>query len=408
VLILSKQKITGEINNKEKKLMIKNLRPKLCEQGKIKIGRLGEERKTKDDKSTYRLPNKLDHFLITTTERDNTGNFIPNTYLMEQIAEMVNEPADHLTTIPVYLLFDDIDSNFYTTYNCYQGKTRICTGDGEKAVLLKTGEEITCPCPRLDQDYKGSTPCKPYGRLNVVLQCMDIIGGSWVYRTTGWNSVQDILGSLVLIKRVAGRLSGIPLMMKLFPKTTQLPRGPVTVYTVSLIFAGSALALAEEAKRCPMIGHDEELVPDQTIVAEEETEIQEEFFPPETEAERARADAGAMTEKARETKKEPEESAKKEKTEGREPTAADLAKKTKQAEDATSEKLEKTKATAAKKEKARIKKEQKEAKAAVAAAQTSGEEQQTEDTSGDAPPGEEPPIEEGEVLDEEPTDFGWV
>ena len=69
--------------------MIRNLRPKLGEQGKIKIGRLGEERTTKDGKNTYRLSTKLDHFLITTTERDNTGNFIPNVSLMKEIAEKV-------------------------------------------------------------------------------------------------------------------------------------------------------------------------------------------------------------------------------------------------------------------------------------------------------------------------------
>jgi hypothetical protein len=198
----------------------------------------------------------------------------------------------------------------------------------------------------------------------------------------------------MLIKRVAGRLSGIPLMMKLFPKTTQLPRGPVTVYTVSLIFAGSALALAEEAKQCPMIGHDEELVPDQTIVAEEETEIAEEFYPPETETERAKADAGAMTEKTRETKKETKEPAEKQ-----EPTAAELARTD---ADKLKKKQEKAKATAAaKNEKARIKKEQEEAKAKAAAAKEPSE-------AGEDASGEESPIDEEEVLDGEPENFGWV
>jgi len=363
--------------------MIRNLRPKLAEHGKIKIGRLGEERQTKDKKGTYRLARKLNHFLITTTERDQTGNFTPNVSLMEEVAAMVNEPADHLTTIPVYLLFDDIDSNFYTCYNCYQGKTRICTGDGEKAVVIKTGEEIVCPCPRLAPEYKGTTPCKPYGRLSVVLQTMDIVGGSWVYRTSGWNSVQDILGSLFLIKRRAGCLSGIPLMMKVFPKTTQLSRGPVTVYTVSLIYQGSFLALAEEARQHPMITHDEKLVPDQTIEAAEETEIQEEFFPPETEEERGKADAETMTEKVQE-KKEPAEK--------KEPTAADLAKKTKQAEDTKKKKQAKVAAAKKKKE---------DAEAAEAAASKQG---------ADEPPSSEPPIEEGEVMDEPVSDdsFGWV
>lgn len=370
--------------------MIKNLRPKLCEQGKIKIGRLGDLRETKDGKGTYRLPNKLDHFLITATERDNTGNFIPNIFLMEKIAEIVDEPADHLTTIPVYLLFDDIDSNFYTTYNCYQGKSRICTGDGEKAVVLKTGEEIPCPCPKLNQEYKGPTPCKPYGRLNVVLQSMNMIGGCWVYRTTGWNSVQDILGSLMLIKRVAGRLSGIPLMLKLFPKTTQLPRGPVTVYTVSLIFSGSALALAEIAKKCLMLEHDEILAPDQTITQTEEAEIAEEFFPSETDAERANADADTVTKKTQETKKAEGPA------EERKPTAKELAKAT-QAKNAKKEKPVKAKAAAA------VKKEQK--KAEVAAATNAMTEER--DTSGNMQ-GEEPPVDEGEVLDEPASDFGWV
>ena len=386
--------------------MIKNLRPRLCEQGKIKIGKLGEERQTRDKTGTYRLPTKLDHFLITSTERDNTGNFIPNISLMEEIAVTVNEPADHLTTVPVYLLFDDIDSNFFTTYNCYQGKTRICTGDGEKAIFLKTGEEIDCPCLRLDQDYKGNTPCKPYGRLNVILQSMDIVGGAWVYRTTGWNSVQDILGSLLLVQKRAGRLAGIPLMMKLFPKTVQRPHGPVTIYTVSLIYQGSFLALAEEAKDQPMITHNESLIPDQTIKSEEEVEIQEEFFPPETEEERAKADAGAVTEKTRKSKKETEEPAKKQETEGREPTAAELARTN---ADKLEKKQEKTKAAAAaKKEKARIKKEQEEAKAQAAANEASGAEQTEDDTSGEAPPKEEPTIDEGEVLDGPPEDFGWV
>ena len=377
--------------------MIKNLRPKLCEQGKIKIGKLGDKRTAKDGKSTYRLPTKLDHFLITTTERDDSGNFIPNVPLMEQIAEMVNEKADHLTTIPVYLLFDDIDSNFYTTYNCYQGKSRICTGDGEKAVILKTGEEITCPCPRLDQDYKGHTPCKPYGRLNVILQCMDIVGGAWVYRTTGWNSVQDILGSLLIIQNRAGRLAGIPLVMKLFPKTVQRPRGPVTIYTVSLIYQGSFLALAGEAKKQPMIIHDKDLTPDQTIEVEEETEIQEEFFPPETETERAEATAGAVTEKIKES------------AEKKEPTATELAKATKQTEDAKKEKQEKAKATAvAKKEKARVKKEQAKAAAEEKAPET--EQEAGEDTFGEISSEGEPAIDEEEVLDEPVSDssFGWV
>lgn len=259
------------------------INPRLAEHGKIKIGKLGEERTTRDGKGKYRLPTKLDHFIITTTERDNTGNFTPNVPLMRNVGALVNEPPARLTKIPIYLLFDDMDSNFYTTFNCYRGKTLICQGDGETAVKTETGEEVKCPCPLLDKDYEGKTPCKPYGRLSVIIQDMDIVGSVWVYRTTGWNSVQDLLGSLLLVKRIAGRMSGIPLILKLMPKTVQLKRGPATIYTASIIYEGSIPALAEAARNLPMIGHDESMMPDQAISEAEEIEIAEEFYPPKEE-----------------------------------------------------------------------------------------------------------------------------
>ena len=381
--------------------MIQNLMPKLAEHGKIKIGKLGEERQRKDGKGTYRLPNKLDHFIITTTERDDTGNFTPNIALMEEIATKVGEPANHLTSIPVYLLFDNIESNFYTCYNCYQGKTRICTGDGKKAVVLRTGEEIPCPCPKLEREYKGPMPCKPYGRLTVVLQTMNMVGGSWVYRTTGWNSVQDILGSLFLLKNKAGgKLSGIPLTLKILPKTTQIPRGPVTVYTVSLIYRGSALALADEANQRPAIAHDDNLTPDQTIGTAEEIEIQEEFYPP---ADADELQATVVTGNVRGKGKPPEK---------KEPTAAELAKETKRVEKIKKEKQEARAAA--------VRKAKKDTEAAEAAetAEVTGK-PVVEKTAKKGPPLDAPPIEEGKVvdepateegkaLDESTTDFDWI
>ncbi|OEU71105.1 MAG: hypothetical protein BA864_11350 [Desulfuromonadales bacterium C00003093] len=373
--------------------MIKNMAPRLAEHGKIKLGRLGDKRQKKDGSGFYQLPTKLDHFLITTTERDNTGNFIPDLRLMEQIAEKVGQLPDHLTKIPVFLLYDEIDQNFFTTYACYQGRTRICTGDGEKAVVLKTGEEVACPCPRLDQDYKGPTPCKPYGRLSVLIQEMNSVGSVWVFRTTGWNSVQDILGSLALVKKITGRLSGIKLMLKVMPKTVQIERGATTVYTVSLVYEGSVAALIEESSIRPMIGHDRSLTPDQSITSEEETEIQQEFYPP-TDADEISADI--LTKKAKEPAEE-------KKTEKREPTAAELARAD---ADKLQKKQEKAKAARDKvkaKSQAQADAKKKKEEEAKAAANEAPETEQTEDTS------EKPPIDEGEALDGgPPSDFGWV
>ncbi len=358
--------------------MIKNLKVKLLEIGKIKCGKLGQERSTKDGRGTYRLPTKLKHFLVTTTQRDETGNFTPNIAIMKQIAETVNEPWDHLTSIPVYLIFNSIEENFYTTYTCYKGKTLICTGDGETATNFTTGEEISCPCPKLDRNYKGPTKCKIYGRLNVVLQNMDICGGSWVLRTTSWNTVQDILGSLMLIQKIAGRLSGIPLMLKLFPRTVQLPTGQATIYTTSLIYMGSPYALAEEARQHPMLEHNETIAPDQGITPEEETEISEEFYPPPEAEKDEAANIEAQAHKTREAKEE-------------EPTAAELAK-----ESSAPEKREKAKAKGKKSTR-------KKAPAPASELKT----EQKEYGEGLPPKGPLPEDDEP-IPDEPPTDFDWI
>lgn len=405
--------------------MIKNLKVKLLEIGKIKCGKLGQERSTRDGKNTYRLPTKLKHFLVTTTQRDETGNFTPDVALMKQIAETVNEPWDHLISIPVYLIFNSIDENFFTTYTCYKGKSLICTGNGETATDLTTGEEISCPCPRLDKDYKGPTKCKIYGRLNMVLQNMDICGGSWVLRTTSWNTVQDILGSLMLIQKIAGRLAGIPLMLKLFPRTVQLPTGQATVYTTSLIYMGSPYALAEEARQHPMLEHSETLAPDQDITPDEEEEIQEEFYPPSGAEE---DEAAGLTEQAHKKRKtrgsvslSPDKPAKTKaasvspsRDKPKEKTAADLAQENmnQKVKDEIG-KLEKASVSLSRDKNAEGEKEEEFPESPIDTALKTAKKEKVRVVKEKAEVKEKPPIEETpipgeEVVDGPPEDFGWV
>ena len=94
--------------------MIKGIRPALAEGGKIKIGGLGEPRQSKKG-GTYRLPVKLDHFLITKTNRvsdDPNADLEPDTELMAAL------PADRdgkLRAIPIILHSDEIDEVFPST-----------------------------------------------------------------------------------------------------------------------------------------------------------------------------------------------------------------------------------------------------------------------------------------------------
>ncbi len=272
--------------------MIKNLVPRLAERGKIKIGEKGEVKKSRDGKE-FMLPRKLDHFVITTLHRDAAGRLMLDKELM---ARFTPEGNGKLTELPIRLLYDDIDLNFQTRYACYSGNRCICSGDGETAQRLQNGKYLNapCPCERQEPTYQGKDTCKVNGTLSVLLQGVDRIGGVWKFRTTSYNTVQNILSSLALIKTITGGvLAGIPLKMVLSPKTVTVPTTGqnMVVYVVSIEFEGSEEQLAEigyetaktraehrirmedvEAQARKLLAH-------QVETPEEQKEIQEEFYP---------------------------------------------------------------------------------------------------------------------------------
>lgn len=226
---------------------IKGLTPQLAERGKIKIGERGET-KTSQGGKQFAQPRVLDHFVITTMQRDAAGRLMPDTGLMARI----NPEGKKLVEIPVRLLYDDIDLIFLTRYSCYVGNRCWCSGDGEVAARL-TGQngkyqEFPCPCERQDPLYQGKDKCKTLGTLQVLIEGVDRIGGVWKFRTTSWNSVNAILSSLALIKTITGGpLAGIPLVMVLSPKTVTVPTTGqnMVVFVVSLEYRGPEKDLAE-------------------------------------------------------------------------------------------------------------------------------------------------------------------
>ncbi|MEJ2672818.1 MAG: hypothetical protein P8168_11600 [Deltaproteobacteria bacterium] len=228
-------------------MAIKGLTPQLAERGKIKIGEKGET-KTSQGGKQFAQPRKLDHFVITTMQRDAAGRLMPDTGLMARI----NPEGKKLVEIPVRLLYDDIDLNFLTRYSCYKGNRCWCSGDGEVAARL-TGEngkyqEVSCPCERQDPLYQGNDKCKTLGTLQVLIEGVDRIGGVWKFRTTSWNTVNAVLSSLALIKTITGGpLAGIPLLMVLSPKTVTVPTTGqnMVVFVVSLEYRGPEKELAE-------------------------------------------------------------------------------------------------------------------------------------------------------------------
>lgn len=289
----------------ETSLSIKNMVPQLLEFGKIKIGNKG-----KLVRDTFRMPQKLDHFIITTTEKGDDDNFILDADLMEKLMKPAN--LEKLTSIPIILLYNDIDLNFVSRYVCYRGATRWCSGDGETAYRINAKnvqEKINCPCERCENTYpgedgKGKGKCKASGCLSVLIQGAEVVGGVWKYRTTGYNSVRAITASLLLIKnQTGGLLAGLPLEMIVRPKKTTNPIDgkPVTIYIVTLIYRGTPQALrklaydvaTEEAQHRLKLGDVETEVRkmltsavDDEIVGGDEVEHAEEFYPEDVQPEK--------------------------------------------------------------------------------------------------------------------------
>ncbi len=219
-------------------------RPELPECGKIKIGRKGEVRESKSG-STYQLPTKLDHFLITTMERGGDGNFLRDETLH---AKFGPKP----TRLPVQLIYNDPILDFRSSYGAFSGRRLICRGNGIEAEEIDekgNTSTVECPCPRLQPGYKGDDRCKINGVLAVLIPGVDRVGGAWRFRTTSRNSVDGITASLEFLRGVTGgQLAGIPLELCLTAREVADPTGKIQkIFVVSLEFRGPLKSLRDIA-----------------------------------------------------------------------------------------------------------------------------------------------------------------
>ncbi len=230
--------------------MIKNgLNPRFAEIGKIKIGGKGDERTAKNGKK-YKLPVKYNHFVVTTTEKGPDGNFLPNKEIMKALGPNPKE-------LPIRFPFDDIDMNFYTSFQFYKGKKCLCHGDGEYATRYKDGNESRVECNPAECKFLQNTinevdtkdKCKPSGILSCYLPMSSDIGGIFRFRTHSWNSVSGILAALKSYHiETNGILRQIPFKLKLIKKATA-EHGNVSVVTI--VFDGV------EIERVRQIARDE-------------------------------------------------------------------------------------------------------------------------------------------------------
>lgn len=215
--------------------------------GRISIGKVIE-------KNGKRLPEKDDCFTITTQVQDRNG------WLLHPLhAKLLEGSANaKIRSIPVRVLFNSSDLNLRAEYSLFDRKTGrpICVGNGETAKRVTAEGIAEMPCPTPDGCELAATGgCKPYGRLNVAIEGQDEELASFVFRTTGFNSIRTLTARLQYFEAVSGgNTRYLPLQLKLRAKsTTQSHRAPVYYVDLSLRDGVSledavSQAIAEAAK----------------------------------------------------------------------------------------------------------------------------------------------------------------
>ncbi|WP_313606655.1 recombination directionality factor [Comamonas jiangduensis] len=241
--------------------------------GRISIGKVVE-------KNGKRLPEKDDEFTIT-TQVQQRGQWVlhpldealrnaqaqggikegPQPSDAEEETRLANRtlkdkmgvPADaveapsparrKLRSIPVRVLFNDPDLNLRADYCMFDRSTArpVCVGNGEtcKRVTDQGLEEQTCPGPDICRFGMGQ--CKPYGRLNVSIGNSDELG-SFVFRTTGFNSIRTLAARLQYFAAVSGgHLASMPLELKLRGKSTTQSHRSAIYYADLVVRSGISL-----------------------------------------------------------------------------------------------------------------------------------------------------------------------
>lgn len=263
----------------------KGLNPRFAEVGKIKIGGKGETRKSKTG-SDYQLPIRYEHFVVTKTEKGQDGNFVIDNEIMSKLGK---EPKE----IPVRLLFDDIDMNFYTSFQYYHGARLVCKGDGEKADRTgQDGSTKQVQCDPVKCQYLNEEKCKVSGILSCMLAANLDIGGVHRFRTHSWNSVSNIMAALQYFSQnTNGILQGLPLKLKIIKKATA-EHGNVNVVTLVLdgieLIKMREMALSEYKNRMEL-GIDMKVLESRAIEAgytidnDDPEDVATEFYPPRIE-----------------------------------------------------------------------------------------------------------------------------
>ncbi|MFZ6758132.1 hydrolase or metal-binding protein [Undibacterium sp. Ji50W] len=204
--------------------------------GRISIGSVVE-------KNGKRLPVKEDFFTITSQVQGRNGWV--NHPLDEELRKKAD--TDKLRSIPVRVLFNSPELNLRAEYSLFDRQTGrpLCVGNGETCRRFTDSgmQNLPCPSPDSCELAKGGA-CKPYGRLNVQIGDEDELG-SFIFRTTGFNSIRTLAARLSYYQAVSGNLLAcLPLELRLRGKSTTMSHRSAIYYVDLTVREGLTLEAA--------------------------------------------------------------------------------------------------------------------------------------------------------------------
>jgi len=234
--------------------------------GRISIGKVVE-------KNGKRLPEKDDEFTLTSQVQSRGGWVLhPMDEVLRQAATAAGTTTGSpsgtgsakLRSIPVKLLFDDPDLNLRVGYTLFDRQTGrpLCVGNGQTCKRVGAGrmeggvgvaglgglgggtEASTLPCDGPDFCAYAQGQCKAFGRLNVRVGDEDELG-TFVFRTTGFNSIRTLATRQRYLHAVSGGLlSNLPLELRLRGKSTAMSHRAPIYYVDLTLRSGTSLAEA--------------------------------------------------------------------------------------------------------------------------------------------------------------------
>jgi hypothetical protein len=219
--------------------------------GKVRLGKKTENSSGKE------YPVALDHF-----------NF-------EDAPDLISMYGDNCKEIDVMIPNENVDAFFPQERKCYRTSGLFCRGDGENATRVNVGlsdgdknskavpkgqpldpegmghikeqgmkvdvgDMYDLPCSGEDCHFTEKKLCKPIGRFLFLVPNAPKIG-IFEISTTSYNSIVELNSAIDTIRGVAGRISMIPLKLKLVPKDAKIPKSTMkkVIHHLVMEFNGS-------------------------------------------------------------------------------------------------------------------------------------------------------------------------